>query len=46
MTKFVMRGWGEGYFYYFVLWPGVIHQSAFLAGADIDGKIITFCPFG
>ena len=26
--------------------PGVIHQSALLAEADIDGKIITFCPFG
>jgi hypothetical protein len=46
MPKYVMRGRGEGCFYYFVFGPGVIHQSDLLAEADIDGKIITFCPFG
>jgi hypothetical protein len=45
VLKFVMQGRGTLPTISFY-GSGFTHQSALLAEADIDGEIITFCPFG
>jgi hypothetical protein len=46
MPKLVMWGGGRVVSTTSFYGSGFTHQSALLAEADIDGKIITFCPFG